>query len=623
MDGDEYEVEEAGEEEQDIDYMMSEIYDIVDSVVPRTDDPMQPTITISLVGYVGKEPKFKPFGNVEGDNENLRGLWSFSLATNRYFKSPSNEGWRSETNWHSIKDFEFCDESRYDSRNALSVMKGALVQIDGRIKYYKTAEGKSHPQIIAQHVSVLKPAKKNTNVQQASSLTESPAPIIRDEFNETDITAMQVERECEEVETIDYIDRDSYRVMSCIVRTVPESLLVNSVLGDRNTIQKKTPNNILSQNSMSFRLLKRISKATQTTNTFSCSGSLAVKPSMTIFNHPTDSTKTTTSLQLDSLTQKYGGGQDSRITDFLQTSIYQCKVSTNLDLTQSQILHDIKLILAPDAGTIHAELQTLNVGNPTNHFGDTRWASSAHLQNAPNAFGTYFGNLILDLPSQYSGGALSIHRPRPRSVATLDWSEFRSLSIFSGMKDNSKRSNDMSQMINSNPITEGNRLALSYRLFKSPESPPLLDRTTIDVTETEVYKSLEAAIKNPSLQGTKIGIPCQSTRHVMGTSGPELQGVVAVVQMAGEKLGLSYQVVPVFRRDEVYCDLVGEEMRERLYIGDWEMVRDLKKGDFRGYEDADDIIVLDCETDDDVEWVGTDAVFESIQCNSMMVTALR
>ncbi|KAJ3031364.1 UNVERIFIED_CONTAM: hypothetical protein HDU68_004781, partial [Siphonaria sp. JEL0065] len=127
---------------------------------------------ISLVGYVGKEPKFKPFGNVEGDNENLRGLWSFSLATNRYFKSPSNEGWRSETNWHSIKDFEFCDESRYDSRNALSVMKGALVQIDGRIKYYKTAEGKSHPQIIAQHVSVLKPAKKNTNVQQASSLTE-------------------------------------------------------------------------------------------------------------------------------------------------------------------------------------------------------------------------------------------------------------------------------------------------------------------------------------------------------------------------------------------------------------------------------------------------------------------
>ncbi|KAI9348646.1 OPT oligopeptide transporter protein-domain-containing protein [Obelidium mucronatum] len=41
--------EEAEEDQESPDYILSEVYDIVDSVVPRTDDPMQPTLTFRVV----------------------------------------------------------------------------------------------------------------------------------------------------------------------------------------------------------------------------------------------------------------------------------------------------------------------------------------------------------------------------------------------------------------------------------------------------------------------------------------------------------------------------------------------------------------------------------------------
>ncbi|KAJ3291484.1 hypothetical protein HDU79_002359 [Rhizoclosmatium sp. JEL0117] len=123
---------------------------------------------LTLIGYVGNSPEFRPFIVKTGEPippaSDLKGLWTFPMATNRAFKKGNETQWRTEVEWHRITEFKVGGNRKYMDG---IVKKGALVSVEGRIQNYKAEDGRVFPQVIANKVTLLKPPKAEQPVEQA------------------------------------------------------------------------------------------------------------------------------------------------------------------------------------------------------------------------------------------------------------------------------------------------------------------------------------------------------------------------------------------------------------------------------------------------------------------------
>ncbi|KAJ3104151.1 hypothetical protein HDU97_009502 [Phlyctochytrium planicorne] len=89
---------------------------------------------VILMGNVGKDPEFFMSKSVKPeDGQDVRGLWTFTLATSRYIKK--GEEYVQETQWHSIKTV-----STSQSPLFARLTKGAHVTVEGRIEYKRDEE---------------------------------------------------------------------------------------------------------------------------------------------------------------------------------------------------------------------------------------------------------------------------------------------------------------------------------------------------------------------------------------------------------------------------------------------------------------------------------------------------
>ncbi|KAJ3237242.1 hypothetical protein HDU78_004199 [Chytriomyces hyalinus] len=116
--------------------------------------PMDGKPPVSTNPYVNKKPE------TQTEEIRERGVWTFSVATTREFKKIDGE-WVKETEWHRVKDFSNSKKWMYACGAA---GKGALVMVEGRLKYKVDAEsGRTFTDIIAEKVEVL----RNSNTMES------------------------------------------------------------------------------------------------------------------------------------------------------------------------------------------------------------------------------------------------------------------------------------------------------------------------------------------------------------------------------------------------------------------------------------------------------------------------
>ncbi|KAJ3223577.1 hypothetical protein HDU81_009079 [Chytriomyces hyalinus] len=105
-----------------------------------------------LLGHVGRTPEFRPFPDqLEGSP--TRGVWSFTLATDHFSKKSGDTEWTKSVDWHTVKHFGSADKPMYAKK---VVEKGTLVQVQGRMTYYRSEEkGRVYPRVIAEQVGAV------------------------------------------------------------------------------------------------------------------------------------------------------------------------------------------------------------------------------------------------------------------------------------------------------------------------------------------------------------------------------------------------------------------------------------------------------------------------------------
>lgn len=129
--------------------------------------------------------------------------------------------------------------------------------------------------------------------------------------------------------------------------------------------------------------------------------------------------------------------------------------TTSFQLCDTDILGDIRLLLAPDAPSIRAKLYKMNISTaPSGCF-------KAHM-DTPHG-GNIFGSLVVCLPSHFTGGAL-VTRHNGQQIS-YDWSSPASDVPAQNIQWAAFYS-DIEHEIR--PVMEGHRVTLSYILYAVP-----------------------------------------------------------------------------------------------------------------------------------------------------------
>ena len=123
---------------------------------------------VTLVGNLGKDPEVKFISE-------YRDRVNFSLATKSSYKNKDEE-WIEDTQWHQITYWK--KMSDYLEKN---LVKGALVLIEGTIKYTKHEE-KWYTNIIASRVQVLNPKSNSNRNGDPAHAEPIPHPEIEDDL---------------------------------------------------------------------------------------------------------------------------------------------------------------------------------------------------------------------------------------------------------------------------------------------------------------------------------------------------------------------------------------------------------------------------------------------------------
>lgn len=121
---------------------------------------------VMLIGRVGTDPemRYTPSGMA---------TTSFRLATSHRRNTP--EGWKDETDWHSIVTWDKLAE-----RMGQSLTKGSLVYVEGRLqtRSWDGQDGRKNyrTEVVAQNVQYLEP--------RAARQVEAPVTTLDDGFSD-------------------------------------------------------------------------------------------------------------------------------------------------------------------------------------------------------------------------------------------------------------------------------------------------------------------------------------------------------------------------------------------------------------------------------------------------------
>ena len=208
---------------------------------------------------------------------------------------------------------------------------------------------------------------------------------------------------------------------------------------------------------------------------------------------------------------------------------------SSFQLSDTDILREIRSILVPNVQDVRAELYKMNIYTaPNGRF-------KAHVDTPRGS--NMFGSLVVCLPSQFSGGAL-VTRHKSQEI-TYDWSspcdnpiqKVQWAAFYS----------DVEHEILT--VTEGHRVTLTYNLYHS-EGPSL----ELDMTTSPFYNDLKAALNHPHFlpNGGTLGFACQ---HMYVFDEPNeplanlsllLKGSDRTVVLAAKSLGFSVEVRPMY-----------------------------------------------------------------------------
>ena len=233
----------------------------------------------------------------------------------------------------------------------------------------------------------------------------------------------------------------------------------------------------------------------------------------------------------------FGRGKET-VTDKSYRDAYVLEPNqflSSFQLSDTDILREIRLILVPDVESIRAELYKMNIYTAPNG------CFKAHI-DTPRG-GNMFGSLVVCLPSQFSGGALVTRHngqeitydwssPGDNPVQKVQWAAFYS---------------DVEHEILT--VTKGHRVTLTYNLYHC-EGPSL----ELDMTTSPFYNDLKAALDHPHFlrNGGTLGLACQ---HMYVFDEPNeplanlsllLKGSDRTVVLAAKSLDLTVQVRPMY-----------------------------------------------------------------------------
>ena len=203
--------------------------------------------------------------------------------------------------------------------------------------------------------------------------------------------------------------------------------------------------------------------------------------------------------------------------------------TTSFLLAGTPILSEVRQLLIPQVQNIRAELYKLNVYGPGGHF-------KAHV-DTPRC-PEMFGSLVVCLPTQFAGGALSV-RHRGNEVQ-FNWSssaenpaeKIQWAAFFSDIEH---------EVL---PVANGHRITLTYNLYRLEKDE------TVDITHSPFYKTLAAAMENPHFlrEGGVLGFACRHDYVLTDLNSKltaSLKGVDYNVYVAAKCLGLEVDVKPV------------------------------------------------------------------------------
>ena len=237
----------------------------------------------------------------------------------------------------------------------------------------------------------------------------------------------------------------------------------------------------------------------------------------------------------------FGKGNET-VTDKTYRDAYAlepAKFTSSFLLSETTILGEIHRLLAPDAPNIYAELYKMNIyAAPVGCF-------KSHV-DTPRAL-NMFGSLVVCLHSHFNGGAL-VTKHNGQQV-TYNWSSTGGDELIKWAAFYSDVSHEIL------PVTEGNRVTLTYNLFHDDCNVP----SAVDECFSSFCTTLKAALDHPHFlrDGRVLGFACQHAytfekKHVRDFGKKEeskhvsmMKGSDRTVLMAAECLHLKVKIRPI------------------------------------------------------------------------------
>ncbi|KAI8837362.1 hypothetical protein BC829DRAFT_405207 [Chytridium lagenaria] len=125
---------------------------------------------VILMGHMGKDPEFFAFPSKVEDGQNVKGTWTFPLATTRSYKK--GEDWVKDTQWHNIKVYSTATSSLFSTGR---LGKGALVTVDGRLEYNRDeANKRTFTNIVAEDIRINRWPQPQQD--ESAAITHNNAP---------------------------------------------------------------------------------------------------------------------------------------------------------------------------------------------------------------------------------------------------------------------------------------------------------------------------------------------------------------------------------------------------------------------------------------------------------------
>ena len=214
--------------------------------------------------------------------------------------------------------------------------------------------------------------------------------------------------------------------------------------------------------------------------------------------------------------------------------LHAASFCTDFRLEQHSILSEIAAISCPDASTLTAQLDKLNIYSQGDFF-------RPHIDTPHGT--SMIGSLIVCLPCPHQGGALVV--THAGSSVSYDWES--SLQSQPEAIHWAFLYSDVQHEVQ--PVTAGHRLTLTYHIFA--QQAKQLPKPSLDLAAMPLGQALQKAITSPDFmsEGGMLGFSCQHLYpHTgKGFTALMLKGADRLVMQTAAALQLKAALKPVWK----------------------------------------------------------------------------